>query len=205
MNQNPKIDYWITEHPVMVEVSETLDIAIERMASHHIGAILVMRNETLVGILTERDLLKLLARGKEDDQEIPLSVPVEEFMTVNPITAEISEDYNIVYMKMKTHNIRHIPVVSGDKVMGIISIRDLIHFYQNKLETALLDAKKENEELHKIIELSTSDLLDKLFGEINRYKEQSLTDYLTGLYNKRYLIILLLFTEMGNNPVVLVM
>lgn len=186
MNQDLKIDNWITEHPVMVEASETLDIAIDKMEDHRIGAILVMRNEILVGILTERDLLKLLARGKEKGQDVPLSDPVEKFMTVDPITADFSEDYNIVYMKMKTHNIRHIPVVTGDTVMGIVSIRDLIHFYQNKLETSFLEAQKEIEELHKIIELSSSDQLNKLFDEINRYKELSLTDYLTGLYNKRY-------------------
>ncbi len=186
MDQNTKIDNWITEHPVMVEASETLNIAIDRMAGHRIGAILVMRSDILVGILTERDLLKLLARGKEKGQDIPLSDPVEKFMTVDPITADISEDYNIVYMKMKTHNIRHIPVVSGDTVMGIVSIRDLIHFYQNKLETAFLEAQKEIKELHNIIELSSGDQLDKLFDEISRYKELSLTDYLTGLYNKRY-------------------
>ncbi|RKX72559.1 MAG: hypothetical protein DRP60_13510 [Spirochaetes bacterium] len=186
MSQNIKIDNWITEHPVVVEASETLKIAVEKMADHHIGAVLVMRKETLVGILTERDLLKLLARGKEKNQDVPMNIPVENIMTADPVTADISEDYNIVYMKMKTHNIRHIPVVSENRVMGIVSIRDLIHFYQNKLETAFVEAQKETEELRKIIEMSSSGQLDKLFAEINRYKELSLTDYLTGLYNKRY-------------------
>ena len=143
MEQDLKIDNWITENPVVVEVGEKLGSAVDKMADHHIGAILVVRDDTLVGILTERDLLTLLAGAKQNDKEASLAEPVEKYMTTDPITAEISEDYNTVYMKMKTHNIRHIPVVSGDAVMGIVSIRDLIHFYQNKLETAFLNAQKE--------------------------------------------------------------
>ena len=77
----------------------------------------------------------------------------------------------------------------GEEIVGIVSIRDLTHFYQNKLETDFAEARVQIEGLKKLIHLSSDDVLDTLFSEINKYKELSLTDHLTGLYNKRYFVI----------------
>jgi diguanylate cyclase (GGDEF)-like protein len=186
VDESARIETWINRDPVVMNCSESLGQGLQRMSARKIGAILVVENGKLAGIFTERDLLKLLASHSEQDILELLAQPVERFMTCDPIAAQASDDYNSVYMKMKTHNIRHIPVLDGDELAGIVSMRDLLHFYQNKLETAFNDARRELENLRQMASYSSSEKLETLVQEINRYRELSLTDELTGLFNKRY-------------------
>jgi diguanylate cyclase (GGDEF)-like protein len=188
MNETIRIDTWINSHPVVMQANEILGQGLQRMAAQKIGAILVMERGMLAGIFTERDLLKLLSNHSEEGILELLTQPVERFMTREPVTAQASDDYNSVYMKMKTHNIRHIPVLDGKRLAGIVSMRDLLHFYQNKLESAFNDARRELESLRQMVSYSSSEKLETLVQEINRYRELSLTDELTGLFNKRYFL-----------------
>jgi diguanylate cyclase (GGDEF)-like protein len=91
-------------------------------------------------------------------------------------------------MKMKTYNIRHIPVLDGKKLFGIVSMRDLDRFYQNKLESEYHEARREIENLRKLVAVSNGEKIENLIKEVEKYRELSLTDHLTGLYNKRYFI-----------------
>ena len=183
-NADIKIEKLIIKNPATADFQDNLVFTIKKMVKRKTGAILIIKGTRLVGIFTERDFLKLFSDHPSGINV--LDQPIEKFMTRNPICAQMDEDYNTVYMKMKTHNIRHIPVMNGDKLEGIVSIRDLIHFYQNKLETSFWEAREELEELKRFEKLSSNDKIEKLFEEINKYKELSLIDHLTGLYNKRY-------------------
>jgi diguanylate cyclase (GGDEF)-like protein len=176
----------MTPDPASVEAGSTLAVAVASMAAMRIGAILVTRQERLVGIFTERDLLKLFSGHDDQERARLLQLPVSEFMTPDPICAQRGEDYNTVYMKMKIHGVRHIPVLDGHDVYGIVSMRDLIHYYQNKLESAYHEARQEIESLRRLVSVSNGDRIENLIEEVERYKELSLTDHLTGLYNKRY-------------------
>ena len=109
-------------------------------------------------------------------------------MTADPICAQRSDDYNVVYTKMKTHNVRHIPVLEGERLYGIVSVRDLAHFYQNKLETDFLDAQQRIQELESLGALSCDEQLRHMVDRVEKYKKLSLADPLTGLYNKRYFV-----------------
>ncbi len=180
------IDSWITGDPVTVDVQDALGAAVDLMASHRIGAVLVTRQGKLTGIFTERDVLKLFASRQETPPEVALTHPVERYMTADPISAQKSDGYDTVYMKMKVHGVRHIPVLDGEQLTGIVSIRDLIHFYQNRLEDAFLDAQREIESLRELVKLSDDKKMAAIMEEIQRYRRLSLTDELTGLYNKRY-------------------
>ena len=180
-----EIKNWITYYPATVEVDAKLETAISKMNELSIGAILVTDNEKLAGIITERDLVRIYASSKSH----PKDEPISKHMTKDPITAQAADDYNAVYMLMRINGIRHIPVLDGEKIVGIVSIRDLIHFYQNKLESEFADARERIDEMKKLVKLSAEDVLESLFSEINKYKELSLTDHLTGLYNKRYFLM----------------
>jgi diguanylate cyclase (GGDEF)-like protein len=186
VNEMVRIEAWINRAPVVIGGEETLGQGLQRMSARKIGAILVVGNGKLAGIFTERDLLKLLASHSAQGVLEILGQPVERFMTRNPITAQASDDYNSVYLKMKTHNIRHIPVLDGDELAGIVSMRDLLRFYQNELETAFNDARRELESLRQAASASSNEQVHALLQEIDRYRELSLTDELTGLFNKRY-------------------
>jgi diguanylate cyclase (GGDEF)-like protein len=185
---NENIEHWITPEPAAIDEGSTLAEAVAAMAARKIGAILVTRNERLVGIFTERDLLTLFSEQNDRARISLLQRPVSEFMTPKPVYATRDEDYNTVYMKMKTYNIRHIPVLDGGKLYGIVSMRDLIHFYQNKLESAYHEARREIKNLRRLVAVSNGEKIENLIQEVEKYRELSLTDHLTGLYNKRYFL-----------------
>jgi diguanylate cyclase (GGDEF)-like protein len=181
-----KIESWVTPNPAMVDEEELLVNAIQTMAEKQIGAILVTQNNKLSGIFTERDLLRLFSGNTEQAFKEHLLRPIKHFMTTSPICAAADEDYNTVYMKMKTHDVRHIPILDGERLVGIVSMRDLIHHYQNRLETAFNEARREVEDLKRLVSVDDGEKIETLIKEVQRYKELSLTDYLTGLFNKRY-------------------
>ena len=174
----------MSDNPATVDADDTIASAIAQMHGRRIGAVLVTKNNELVGIITERDLVRICAMPGEH----PGNHRVSEHMTRDPVTAQVTDNYNTVYVLMQINGIRHMPILDKDKLVGIVSIRDLIHFYQNKLESDYIEACERIESLKKLNELSAEDVLDSLFSEINKFKELSLTDPLTGLYNKRYFL-----------------
>ena len=94
--------------------------AARRMVERGIGAAIVLDGERLVGILTERDVL--LAVASDRDQ----SAVVEDCMTRHPETVESSDTTDQAAALMIHGGFRHLPVVDGDRVVGIVSIRDLM-------------------------------------------------------------------------------
>jgi diguanylate cyclase (GGDEF)-like protein len=183
---NRIIKNWIIPEPAMVEEEESLVAAVQKMAEKRIGAILITNNGALQGIFTERDLLHLFSSNTEEAFRKYLDQPISNFMTSSPIYAKSTDEYNDVYNKMKAHNVRHIPILDNNKVVGIVSMRDLLRFYQNQLEAAFNEARQENENLKKLVAVSDEHRIAVLLKEIQKYKELSLTDHLTGLFNKRY-------------------
>ena len=181
-NDEMRLAKWVTGNPATVDTNATLAESVRVMSVRNIGALLVVNGDGLVGIFTERDLLKVLASDAADVLEKPISL----FMTANPICAKVDEDYNDVYIKMRTNNIRHIPVIDGEQPVGIVSIRDLTHLYQNKLESDFQGARKQLEKLRELLGEPDANRVLMLLQEIERYRELSLTDELTGLFNKRY-------------------
>jgi CBS domain-containing protein len=103
-----------------VEPDARLSDAARRMAQRGVGAVLVLEGERLAGILTERDLLKAVAAGFTDEAR------VSEWMTRQPETVEPDESTDQAASLMIHGGFRHLPVVDGGRVIGILSIRDLM-------------------------------------------------------------------------------
>ena len=103
-----------------VEPSLTLTEVAKRMVDKDVGAVLVMEGERLVGILTERDVLRAVARVIDD------STAVADYMTRNPETLEPDESTEHAAVLMIHGGFRHLPVTEGDEVVGMLSIRDLM-------------------------------------------------------------------------------
>jgi CBS domain-containing protein len=103
-----------------VAPEERLGEAARRMAGRGVGAVLVMEGGKLAGILTERDLLKAVARGFTEDAK------VADWMTRHPETIESSDATDHAAALMIHGGFRHLPVTEGGDVVGIISIRDLM-------------------------------------------------------------------------------
>jgi CBS domain-containing protein len=91
-----------------------------RMVERSVGAVLVLDGERLAGIMTERDVLRAVASGIRDD------AIVRDWMTTDPDTIQPDETTEHAATLMMHGGFRHLPVVEGDAVVGILSIRDLM-------------------------------------------------------------------------------
>ncbi len=96
--------------------------ALQVLAEHEAGALMVMEGEKLIGVISERDYTRKVALQGKNSKE----VKVRELMTPNPITVTPQNDTHECMAMMSQKRIRHLPVVEGDKVVGMISIRDLM-------------------------------------------------------------------------------
>jgi CBS domain-containing protein len=99
---------------------ESLAEAAQHMVGRGVGAVLVMEGDRLEGILTERDILKAVAMGLTENAR------VRDWMTRNPETIEASDETGHAAALMIHGGFRHLPVLDGGAVAGIVSIRDLM-------------------------------------------------------------------------------
>ncbi len=96
--------------------------ALEALARHDIGALLVMEGERLLGVFSERDYarkLVLLGRFSKDTR-------VEEVMTREVVTVAPETELSEAMRLMTEHRVRHLPVVEGGRVVGVVSIGDAV-------------------------------------------------------------------------------
>lgn len=110
-----------TERVETVNPQASVGEAVARMNQRRIGSILVMDGERLVGIFTERDVLTRVVPQQLDPQR----TPVGEVMTRNPISIAPTRTVQEAMMVMTDTRHRHLPVVQGGKVVGLISMGDL--------------------------------------------------------------------------------
>jgi CBS domain-containing protein len=103
-----------------VEPGLGLTAVAERMVAKDVGAVLVIENGRLVGILTERDIMRAVAGGITDE------TLVSDWMTRDPETMEPDETTRQAAVLMIHGGFRHMPIVDGDEVVGMLSIRDLM-------------------------------------------------------------------------------
>jgi len=116
----PVISNHMSRDLLVIDPEERVAEAARRMVGRGVGAVLVMDGDKLEGILTERDVLKAVATGLAEDAR------VREWMTRHPETIEVSEATSQAAALMIHGGFRHLPVVDGGKVAGIVSIRDLM-------------------------------------------------------------------------------
>jgi len=126
----------IRRNLITAEPSEsTLDVS-RRMCEAKVGAIVVLDGDSLVGIFSERDLMTRVVVARRD----PADTPVSAVMTREVVTADVDDKVDACEDKMRRAGCRHLPVLTGGRVIGMISMRDLL---RDELE----------EERHEIREL----------------------------------------------------
>lgn len=116
----PVVANHMTKDLLTLEAETTLAAAAKRMAERGVGAVVVLAGKRLAGILTERDVLKAVATGFEPDAR------VADWMTRHPETIESDDTTDHAAALMIHGGFRHLPVVDGGEIKGILSIRDLM-------------------------------------------------------------------------------
>ena len=105
-----------------ISPSATLAHAIERLVHFNIGSMMVAEAESVVGIITERDILKAINSHKESVG----SLMVCDFMTRKLITGHPSDEVENVMGKMTSHRVRHLPIFDEGRLVGMVSIGDVV-------------------------------------------------------------------------------
>jgi CBS domain-containing protein len=116
--------YDLVKGHITHEVSEqqsVLDVA-RVMVNNNIGAVPVVRDGKLIGIFSERDLLKrVVAEGLD-----PAKTLVNDVMTPDPLVVKPTDSIEHCMIVMKQHSFRHLPICDGGRMVGIISLRDIM-------------------------------------------------------------------------------
>jgi CBS domain-containing protein len=112
------------QHPHQLftaQAQETLEEAADRLSWRQVGALPVFEGQQLVGILTERDLTVALADGAD-----PARTPVSDYMTTAPTVLGPDSELAEAAHTMLALGVRHLPIVRGGRLVGVLSIRDLL-------------------------------------------------------------------------------
>ena len=100
----------------------TLAYAVERLVKCNCGSLLVSEADSILGIITERDILKAIESEKRDLSNLLVC----DFMTRKLITGHPSDDVGDIMGKMTTHRVRHLPILDNGRLAGMISIGDVV-------------------------------------------------------------------------------
>jgi CBS domain-containing protein len=108
-----------------IEADRTVLEAARFMMEHSIGALPVMRNGELVGIFSERDIMnRVVALGR-----MPGTTKVSEVMTANPKSVSVDETVENCLFLMREFGFRHLPILDGKELKGLVSSRDILLRY----------------------------------------------------------------------------
>ncbi|CAN5425572.1 hypothetical protein BH18ACT1_BH18ACT1_13760 [soil metagenome] len=111
--------------PLTALPSETVAEVAGRMDVSRVGSVIVVDGERALGILTERDMVRFSASGAD-----PAVTKVSEWMTEDPDTVAPDAEALEAFASLAEHGYRHIPVVEGDRLVGVVSMRDLMRVAQ---------------------------------------------------------------------------
>jgi CBS domain-containing protein len=113
---------------VSVTPDETVQVAIARMLEENVGSVAVCNEGRLVGIFTERDLLRLAGEGHDFAE-----LRVREVMTRSPVTVPPDTDVLEAARIMGERQIRHLPILEGEHILGVVGIREVLRALVERL------------------------------------------------------------------------
>lgn len=121
--------------------AQTVADAAHYMSERNVGAVCVLEGDRLVGILSERDMMKRVIAAHRD----PRTTKVADVMTAQPVMIGAHEDSEKCLKLMKQAGVRHLPVVDGSNLLGLLSLRDLL---QSHLEERVEELKLMQDYIH---------------------------------------------------------
>ena len=123
---------------ITVSPDETVYVALKRMADYNVGAVMVVDGEQMVGIFTERDYArKIILMGRCSLDTKISEIMTQELLTVHPET-RLEECMSL----MTKFHIRHLPVMTEGRLVGIVSMRDVVQMIISKKDDTIQDLEK---------------------------------------------------------------
>ena len=116
-----------------VHPDDTVLAAAKIMGKNNVGIVMVVENEALVGVFSERDLIRRVIAVGED----PATIKISTVMTKRVVIARETDDAEACLKKMEQEDCRHLPIVADGKPMAMLSIRDLMRYVLRARETDL--------------------------------------------------------------------
>lgn len=111
--------------PICVQLGESVSVAVQKMNENKVGCVLVTEGERLVGIVTERNILRRLMNFDRD----PKKVKVEEIMTRNPEVLQLDDPIVFALNKMGVGGFRHLPLVDNEhRPVGTLSVQHIVRY-----------------------------------------------------------------------------
>ena len=115
---------------ITIQPEQSIREAIAALAKHNIGALVAVDNDGQpVGILSERDITRAIARNEQI-----FAQPIAELMTDNPTTGIPQDDLRVVIHTMTERRFRHLPIMDKGKLVGIVSIGDVVKAQRDHFE-----------------------------------------------------------------------
>jgi CBS domain-containing protein len=115
--------------PSKVSPDTTVAVVLKKMVDERIGCVMIVENDKLVGIFSERDALMKL----NIDAAKFLSRPISQFMTADPVTLETNDKIAFALHKMNVGGYRHVPILFHGMLVGVISIRDILRYLTDRI------------------------------------------------------------------------
>ena|SRR5689334_22625748 len=113
-----------------IKPADLVGAVAELLHSKRVGALIVVEKDKVAGIVSERDVVRAVA----SHGAAALTRPVSDFMTANVLFADPGETVDALLSRMTDRRIRHLPVCKGDKLVGIVSIGDLVKWKISEVE-----------------------------------------------------------------------
>ncbi|TAN42501.1 MAG: CBS domain-containing protein [Nitrospirae bacterium] len=115
---------------ISVDSTVTVDTAVKKMMERNIGAILVYEEGNFVGMFTERDVLKCWVNKGAFDKVVIKDVMTKDLLIITP-----EDDIDYAMSIMTNKRIRHLPVIDKGRMVGLVSIRDVVKYHVGQLES----------------------------------------------------------------------
>lgn len=144
-----------------VKPDATLKECAEVMAKTDIGSVLIIDGEKLAGIITEKDIVrKVVSKGKN-----PLTMKVKEIMVKKLITGSPDDDIHDAMDTMSQNSIRHMPVLEKGKLIGIVTMKDIIRVEPELFNLVVEKMDVQEEQKKPIFKISSSEGVCEICGE----------------------------------------
>jgi CBS domain-containing protein len=135
-----KVGEVMTKDPITVGPDETLTAAAKQMRDADVGAVIVVDGATVRGLVTDRDIT---VRGVAEDRD-PRSTRLAEVITHDLVAVSPEDSVDRAVELMRTHAVRRLPVLDGERVVGVVSLGDLAVERDSRSALAEISAEEPN-------------------------------------------------------------